>query len=89
MIAGPGAITTVMLLSSQTPNLYSQFPLIFSVFFVLSLICIILRNGNLPLKLLGTIGIKFMQRLMGLILMINEVQSIINGDLSIHNSQII
>ena len=31
LIAGPGAITAAMLLSSQTPQLYSYFTLIFSI----------------------------------------------------------
>jgi len=89
LIAGPGAITAAMLLSSQTPHLYSYFTLIFSIFFVLSLVYIILRNGNFLLKLLGTTGIRIIQRLMGLILMVIAVQFIINGGLSIYNSQII
>ena len=33
LIAGPGAITAAMLLSSQTTHLYSYFTLIFSIFF--------------------------------------------------------
>ena len=89
MIAGPGAITAAMLLSSQTTHLYSYFTLIFSIFFVLSLVYIILRNGNLLLKLLGTTGIRIIQRLMGLILMVIAVQFVINGGLSIYHSQIV
>ena len=89
LIAGPGAITAAMLLSSQTPHLYSYFTLILSVFFVLSLVYIILRNGNFLLKLLGTTGIRIIQRLMGLILMVIAVQFVINGSLSIYNSQVI
>ena len=77
-----------MLLSSQTPHLNSYFILIFSIFFVLSLVYIILRNGDLLLKLLGTEEIRIIQRLMGLILMVITVQFIINGGLSIYNSQI-
>ena len=73
LIAGPGAITAAMLLSSQTTHLYSYFTLIFSIFFVLSLVYIILRNGNFLLKLLGTTGIRIIQRLMGLILMVIAV----------------
>ena len=85
LIAGPGAITAAMLLSSQTPQLYSYFTLIFSIFFVLSLVYIILRNGNVILKLLGTTGIRIIQRLMGLILMVIAVQFVINGVISIYN----
>ena len=84
LIAGPGAITAAMLLSSQTPQLYSYFTLIFSIFFVLSLVYLILRNGNVILKLLGTTGIRVIQRLMGLILMVIAVQFVINGLISIY-----
>ena len=78
------AITATMLLSSQTPQLYSYFTLIFSIFFVLSLVYIILRNGNVILTLLGTTGMRVIQRLMGLILMVIAVQFIINGVISIY-----
>ena len=84
LIAGPGAITAAMLLSSQTPQIYSYFTLIFSIFFVLSLVYLILRNGDLLLELLGTTGIRIIQRLMGLILMVIAVQFIINGVISIY-----
>ena len=79
LIAGPGAITAAMLLSSQTPQIYSYFTLIFSIFVVLSLVYIILRNGDILLKLLGTTGVRIIQRLMGLILMVIAVQFVING----------
>lgn len=84
LIAGPGAITAAMLLSSQTPHIYSYFTLIFSIFFVLSLVYLILRNGDVLLKLLGTTGIRIIQRLMGLILMVIAVQFIINGVISVY-----
>ena len=89
MIAGPGAITAAMLLSSQTPHLYSYFTFIFSIFFVLSLVYITLRSVNFLLKLLGTTGPRIIQLLMGLILIVIAVQFIINGGLSIYKSQII
>ena len=84
LIAGPGAITAAMLLSSQTPQIYSYFTLIFSISFVLSLVYLILRNGDVILKLLGTTGIRIIQRLMGLILMVIAVQFVINGVISIY-----
>tara|TARA_B100000900_G_scaffold97666_1_gene80724 strand:+ start:371 stop:1021 length:651 start_codon:yes stop_codon:yes gene_type:complete len=84
LISGPGAITATMLLSSQTPQLYSYFTLIFSIFFVLSLVYLILRNGNVIIKLLGTTGVRIIQRLMGLILMVIAVQFVINGVISIY-----
>ena len=84
LIAGPGAITAAMLLSSQTPQIYSYFTLIFSILFVLSLVYLILRNGDMILKLLGTTGIRIIQRLMGLILMVIAVQFVINGVIAIY-----
>ena len=89
LIAGPGAITAAMLLSSQTPQLYSYFTLIFSIFFVLSLVYLILRNGDMILKLLGTTGIRIIQRLMGLILMVIAVQFVINGVISIYKPLVV
>ena len=89
LIAGPGAITAAMLLSSQTPQIYSYFTLIFSIFFVLSLVYLILRNGNVILKLLGTTGIRVIQRLMGLILMVIAVQFVINGVISIYKPLVV
>ena len=85
LIAGPGAITAALLLSSQTPHLYSYFTLIFSILFVLSLVYLILRNGDVILKLLGTTGVRIIQRLMGLILMVIAVQFVINGVITIYN----
>ena len=82
IIAGPGAITATMLLSSQTPQVYSYITLMFAIFTVLFFVYIILRNGDILLKLLGTTGIRIIQRLMGLILMVIAVQFVINGILS-------
>ena len=73
LIAGPGAIKVAMLLSSQTPHLYSYFTLVFSIFFVLSLVYVILRNGDLLQKLLLTTVTGIIQRLMGLIIMVMAV----------------
>ena len=65
---------------------FSIFPddaVIFSIFAVLSLVYIILRNGDILLKLLGTTGVRIIQRLMGLILMVIAVQFVINGLVSV------
>ncbi len=83
LIAGPGAITASMLLSSQTPQLYSYATLGVSIFLVLAVVYLILRNGGLLLKALGYTGMRVIQRLMGLILMVIAVQFVINGVMSI------
>jgi multiple antibiotic resistance protein len=83
LIAGPGAITAAMLLSSQTPQLYSYATVVISLFLVLFLVYLILRNGDLVIRVLGTTGMRIIQRLMGLILLVIAVQFVINGTLAI------
>ena len=79
LIAGPGAITAAMLLSSQTPKLYSYGTVVFSLSLVLLMVYLILRNGDLLIQVLGTTGMRIIQRLMGLILLVIAVQFVING----------
>ena len=83
LIAGPGAITASMLLSSQTPQFYSYATLGVSIFLVLAVVYLILRNGDLLMKALGYTGMRVIQRLMGLVLMVIAVQFVINGVMSI------
>jgi multiple antibiotic resistance protein len=71
-----------MLLSSQTPQLYSYATLGVSIFIVLSVVYLILRNGDLLMKALGHTGLRVIQRLMGLVLMVIAVQFVINGVMS-------
>ena len=83
LIAGPGAITASMLLSSQTPQIYSYATLGVSIFLVLTVVYLILRNGGMLMKALGYAGMRVIQRLMGLVLMVIAVQFVINGVMSI------
>ena len=70
LIAGPGAITATMLLSSQTPQIYSYLTLGLSIMIVLTFVYVILRNGDVLMRVLGTSIMRIIQRLMGLILMV-------------------
>ena len=83
LIAGTGAITATMLLSSQTPQIHSYATLGIAITIVILIVYVILRNGNILMDLLGTSIMRIIQRLMGLILMVIAVQFIINGVLSI------
>jgi len=83
LIAGPGAITATMLLSSQTPQLYSYATIGLSISVVLSFVYLILRNGDLLIKVLGTSIMRIIQRLMGLILLVIAVQFVINGTVAV------
>ena len=79
LIAGPGAITATMLLSSKVPNVHSYISIGLAILLVLSMVYLILRNGDLMINALGVKGMRVIQRLMGLILMVIAVQFVING----------
>ena len=83
LIAGPGAITATMLLSSQTPQIYSYLTLGLSIMIVLTFVYVILRNGDVLMKVLGTSIMRIIQRLMGLILLVIAIQFVINGTISV------
>ena len=83
LIAGPGAITATMLLSSQTPQIYSYLTLGLSIMIVLTFVYVILRNGDTLIRVLGTSIMRIIQRLMGLILLVIAVQFVINGTISV------
>ena len=83
LIAGPGAITATMLLSSQTPQIYSYLTLGLSIMIVLTFVYVILRNGEVLMIVLGTSIMRIIQRLMGLILLVIAVQFVINGTISV------
>ena len=79
LITGPGAITGVVILSGKGPTDYSIVSLLVSVFITMGLFYWILRAGNLLAKKIGITGMRVIERMMGLILMVIAVQFIING----------
>jgi len=79
LIAGPGAITSVMILSNQVSNSMEKTLFILSIIICMILTYIILIMGNKLSKKIGTTGIRIIQRLMGIILMVIAVQFIIDG----------
>ena len=79
LITGPGAITGVVILSGKGPTDYSIVSLLASVLITMGLFYWILRAGNLLAKKIGITGMRVIERMMGLILMVIAVQFIING----------
>ena len=79
LIAGPGAITSVMILSAQATT-YPQ-KIIFYINIVITLLItyILLRLGKKITKRIGTTGLRIVERIMGMILMVVAVQFIIDG----------
>ena len=79
IIAGPGAITSVMLLSHQAVSFYERVFFYFNIIFVLLLTYYILKVAKKISKKFGTTWIRIIQRIMGLILMVLAIQFIINA----------
>jgi len=79
LIAGPGAMTSVMLLSSQANSFLDKIILYSNITLTLLLTYIILKLGKKISKNIGTSGIRVIQRVMGLVLLVISIQFIING----------
>ena len=79
LIAGPGAITSVMILSSETPEWELRLVLFAVIALVLILTYIIFQGADYLTQQFGTTGLRIVQRIMGLILMVIAVQFVIDG----------
>ena len=79
LIAGPGAITSVMILSSETPEWELRLVLFAVIALVLILTYIIFQGADYLTQRFGTTGLRIVQRIMGLILMVIAVQFVIDG----------
>ena len=79
MIAGPGSITTVMVLTPQAPD-HLGLPLVLaSVVGILILTGVILMGADAVLQKLGSTGLKVIEKLMGLLVTVIAVQLVIDG----------
>ena len=87
LIAGPGAITSIMILSSQTSSYLDKCIVHINILITLIITYIILLLGKKISKKIGTTGIRIIQRIMGLILLVISIQFIINGILLLMESQ--
>ena len=84
MLAGPGAITAVVLLSAQTTNAEQHAIVAVNIFLVSLITFIILRFAAIRASILSAITLKIIVRLMGLLLAAIAVQFILNGVASVH-----
>ena len=78
LLAGPGAISTVMLYNSQV-NIMSSMIVFASIFATLSITYALLRNVDRIFNRLGRVGSLAISRIMGLILAAIAIQFLING----------
>jgi multiple antibiotic resistance protein len=79
LIAGPGSITTVMVLLPQAPGNFGPGLLIVAVLAILLLTGGILMGADVVLKKLGRTGLKIIEKLMGLLVTVIAVQLVIDG----------
>ena len=79
LIAGPGAITSVMILSSEATKWDFKLLLFGVIAVVLFLTYLIFQGADYLTHRFGTTGLRIVQRIMGLILMVIAVQFVIDG----------
>jgi multiple antibiotic resistance protein len=79
MLAGPGAISTVMVLMGQSRNWWNVIPVFVAITVTALASFYILASANRVRGLLGEIGIRVLIRLMGLVLVAIGVQFFVNG----------
>jgi multiple antibiotic resistance protein len=79
MLAGPGAISTVMVLVGESHAVW-QHAIVYTTIVVTSIASyMILRGANQVRRYLGETGIRILSRLMGLLLVALAVQFVANG----------
>jgi multiple antibiotic resistance protein len=79
MLAGPGSLSTVMVLVGQSPSWWHTLP-VFTAILVTSLSCYwVLAGAERVRGYLGETGIRVLMRLMGLVLMAVAIQFVISA----------
>ena len=87
MLAGPGSITSVMVLVGQAQGKVSLLGAILAAILITAVICyLVLGNSDRVAAVLGDTGIRILVRIMGLLLVSLAVQYFVNGmiDLGVH-----
>lgn len=83
LIAGPGAISTIIIYSQQDDSLIHLFFMSIIIFLISILIFISLKGSTYITKKLGITGINVISRIMGLILASISIEFIISGLLAV------
>jgi multiple antibiotic resistance protein len=79
MLAGPGAITSVMVLVGQAQT-HWQMAAIFGAIAITAVVCfVVLGSATRVATVLGETGIRILVRIMGLLLVALAVQYFVNG----------
>ena len=79
MLAGPGAISTAMVLMGQSRRWWQAIPVFVAIAVTAVASFYILASADRVRGRLGEVGIRILMRLMGLVLTAIAVQFVING----------
>jgi multiple antibiotic resistance protein len=79
MLAGPGAITSVMVLVGQVQNRWQMVAILASIFITAAICYVVLGNSDRVARALGETGVRILVRIMGLLLVALAVQYFVNG----------
>lgn len=79
MLAGPGAITTVMVLVGQVQNVWQMFAILSAIAITAGICFVVLASADRVARFLGDTGIRILVRVMGLLLVALAVQYFVNG----------
>jgi multiple antibiotic resistance protein len=79
MLAGPGAIASVMVLVGQAQNRWQMVAILGSIFVTAAICYLVLGNSDKVARALGDTGIRILVRIMGLLLVALAVQYFVNG----------
>jgi len=79
LIAGPGSIASIMILSSESSHWNHKITLFLALGTVLSITFLTLKLSKYLTKTFGRSGLRIMQRIMGLILMVISIEFILKG----------
>ena len=82
LIAGPGSISSSMILANSINTFVEKIIFIFSLFLTLFISYLIFQMAGRVARTLGTIGIRILQRIMGLLLCVIAIQFISDGILN-------
>lgn len=79
ILAGPGAISTVILLATAADSYLRLTELILAITLCMALSLLVFRSSQYLVRVLGTTGLTLFSRIMGIVLTAVAVQFILNG----------
>lgn len=83
LLAGPGAISTVVLLASKQESKLGVTALVFAIAVAMAASYFMLRFASVLYRVLGKTGLNLLTRIMGIILTAIAIQFMINGVLAV------